>query len=301
MKTALRLLISPIYRRWSCFVAILVGAPLRPGLTLQHSVKPSWRWPVSYNPLHRRTISTPPITWTMPPLTRSRIALGGSPAEDDPFILPTEKIVNTTPPIPSTPQKGTSLKRSKYFSIDDEEPTTVAKKGRTVTGKGSVSEAKKSTSNQKSPKPKTPTKSKKSPSATKPPKSPKTKSSSPRKREKIEPGSLPPPKDWEKIYALVEELRADKTAPVDSVGAEALPERHLGEVVYRYQVLIALMLSSQTKDAVVGETMKALQKVRIRLAITTSPCFNLFTITSQCIFFKQSARSHCGKYTTNGQ
>mmetsp|Transcript_19951 Transcript_19951/g.41216 ORF Transcript_19951/g.41216 Transcript_19951/m.41216 type:complete len:441 (-) Transcript_19951:192-1514(-) len=259
MTTALRLLISPIYRRWCCFVAILVGAPLRPVLTLQHSVKPSWRWPVS-NLLHRRTISTPPITWTMPPLTRSRIALGGSSAEDNTFILPTETIVDTTPPLPSTPQNGASLKRSKYFSISDGEPTTVAKKGRTATGKGSVSEAIKSTSQQKSPKPKTPTKSKKSPSATKPPKSPKTKSSSPRKREKIEPGSLPPPKDWEKIYSLVQELRADKTAPVDSVGAEALPERHLGEVVYRYQVLIALMLSSQTKDAVVGETMKALQK-----------------------------------------
>ncbi|KAL3788043.1 hypothetical protein HJC23_008387 [Cyclotella cryptica] len=82
---------------------------------------------------------------------------------------------------------------------------------------------------------------------------------SPRKRIKIEPGSLKPPHQWEKIYSLVAELRADRTAPVDSDGASALPEKHLGEVVYRFQVLIALMLSSQTKDAVVGETMRALQ------------------------------------------
>ncbi len=57
----------------------------------------------------------------------------------------------------------------------------------------------------------------------------------------------------------MEELRADRTAPLDSDGGEALPERHHGEKVYRYQVLCALMLSSQTKDAVVGDAMRKLQ------------------------------------------
>lgn len=85
-------------------------------------------------------------------------------------------------------------------------------------------------------------------------------SSSPRKRQKIEPGSLAPPKNWEQIYKLVEELRADRSAPVDTEGGEALPEKHLGPVVFRFQVLTALMLSSQTKDAIVGETIRSLQK-----------------------------------------
>ena len=90
---------------------------------------------------------------------------------------------------------------------------------------------------------------------------PTKKAKSPRKpTPKIEAGSLKPPKGWLSIYTLVEELRADKTAPVDAVGAEALPERIHGEKVFRFQVLIALMLSSQTKDAIVGETMKKLQK-----------------------------------------
>lgn len=80
------------------------------------------------------------------------------------------------------------------------------------------------------------------------------------KRVRIEPGSLQPPANWEKIYSLVEELRADRSAPVDTDGGEALPEKHLGDVVYRFQVLTALMLSSQTKDAVVGETMRILQR-----------------------------------------
>lgn len=69
-----------------------------------------------------------------------------------------------------------------------------------------------------------------------------------------------PPKDWESIYALVEELRQDRTAPVDSDGSEALPDKSQGEKVFRFQVLISLMLSSQTKDAIVGETMRALQE-----------------------------------------
>ena len=105
-----------------------------------------------------------------------------------------------------------------------------------------------------------PTKSPQTPSRNTKKSPPKSSSKSPRKKPKIEPGSLQPPPDWERIYALVTELRSDRTAPVDSDGASALPEKHLGEVVYRFQVLIALMLSSQTKDAVVGETMRALQQ-----------------------------------------
>ena len=90
---------------------------------------------------------------------------------------------------------------------------------------------------------------------------PKKKVRSPRRSSpKIEPGSLCPPKGWLSIYTLVEELRVDKTAPVDTAGAEALPERIHGEKIFRFQVLIALMLSSQTKDAQVGETMRKLQK-----------------------------------------
>ncbi|CAB9523986.1 Endonuclease III-like protein 1 [Seminavis robusta] len=81
-----------------------------------------------------------------------------------------------------------------------------------------------------------------------------------RNNSKPEPGSKAPPKGWEEIYSLVEELRQDKTAPLDADGAEALPETDQGDKGFRFQVLIALMLSSQTKDHVVGETMRALQK-----------------------------------------
>jgi endonuclease III len=46
---------------------------------------------------------------------------------------------------------------------------------------------------------------------------------------------------------------------VDTNGSEALPQRHLGLPTFRFQVLIALMLSSQTKDMVVGDAMRTLQ------------------------------------------
>lgn len=72
--------------------------------------------------------------------------------------------------------------------------------------------------------------------------------------------STTPPNGWLEIYQLVEELRADRSAPVDTDGSEALPERQHGPKTYRFQVLVALMLSSQTKDAVVGESMRRLQQ-----------------------------------------
>ncbi|GFH62019.1 hypothetical protein CTEN210_18494 [Chaetoceros tenuissimus] len=62
-----------------------------------------------------------------------------------------------------------------------------------------------------------------------------TKAATSRKRQKIVLGSLTPPKEWESIWSLVEELRADKSAPIDSDGGPELPEKHLGEKVYRFQ------------------------------------------------------------------
>ena len=89
---------------------------------------------------------------------------------------------------------------------------------------------------------------------TKKKKSPATRKSRP------EPGSKSPPPGWDDIYSLVQELRQDKTAPVDEAGAEVLPETSASPQVFRFQVLMALMLSSQTKDAVVGHAMGQLQQ-----------------------------------------
>ena len=73
---------------------------------------------------------------------------------------------------------------------------------------------------------------------------------------------IKPPKDWEKVWDTIEELRADRSAPVDAFGSEALPLRppEVSKDVFEYQTLVALMLSSQTKDPVVGAAMRRLQK-----------------------------------------
>ena len=89
---------------------------------------------------------------------------------------------------------------------------------------------------------------------------PRTKTRKKLKSKRSEETKYPPPnEDWESIYALVEELRKDRTAPCDHSGCEALPERDVSPVQFRFQVLISLMLSSQTKDAVVGAAIRQMQ------------------------------------------
>jgi endonuclease-3 len=73
-----------------------------------------------------------------------------------------------------------------------------------------------------------------------------------------------PPAGWRRIYDLVFELRADRTAVVDSMGTEAVaaqsgPDR-------AYQALISLMLSSQTKDTVNAATMVKLRAHGLTMA-----------------------------------
>ena len=72
----------------------------------------------------------------------------------------------------------------------------------------------------------------------------------------------PPKPDWLRTYNMIKELRADRTAPVDEFGSEALPQRppEVTQEVFRFQSLIALMLSSQTKDPIVGSAIRRLQR-----------------------------------------
>ena len=71
------------------------------------------------------------------------------------------------------------------------------------------------------------------------------------------PNRKPPKDDWKEVYDILVELRKDRTAPVDWAGSEALPEEGPH---HAFQTLIALMLSSQTKDQMVSTVMRRLQK-----------------------------------------
>lgn len=66
------------------------------------------------------------------------------------------------------------------------------------------------------------------------------------------------PEGWEQQYANIEKMRANRDAVVDTMGAEALPDRS-DPRVFRYQTLVSLMLSSQTK-------VRAVQRCSARIA-----------------------------------
>ncbi|CAK7265456.1 alpha,alpha-trehalase nth1 [Sporothrix epigloea] len=72
-----------------------------------------------------------------------------------------------------------------------------------------------------------------------------------------------PPTDWELLYNLVKEMRlpggAASNAAVDKMGCESLAAASASPRDRRFHTLVALMLSSQTKDTVNAVTMARLQ------------------------------------------
>lgn len=67
-----------------------------------------------------------------------------------------------------------------------------------------------------------------------------------------------PPTDWEEMYALVKEMRISgpaANAAVDTMGCERLASPNASARDRRFHTLVALMLSSQTKDTVNAEAM----------------------------------------------
>ncbi|KAM0739603.1 hypothetical protein ACQRIT_004787 [Beauveria bassiana] len=75
--------------------------------------------------------------------------------------------------------------------------------------------------------------------------------------------TVAPPSDWEEVYGIVRKMRAPGGAAygaaVDTMGCERLADRGCSEKDQRFHTLIALMLSSQTKDTVNAVVMKRLQ------------------------------------------
>ncbi|KAK4168824.1 putative endonuclease III [Cladorrhinum sp. PSN259] len=76
-------------------------------------------------------------------------------------------------------------------------------------------------------------------------------------------GTILPPTNWEEIYSLVKEMRLNgpaKNAAVDTMGCERLALPTATAKDRRFHTLVALMLSSQTKDTVNAEAMKRLHR-----------------------------------------
>lgn len=80
------------------------------------------------------------------------------------------------------------------------------------------------------------------------------------------------PQNWEIILENIKEMRKYGTAPVDTMGCHKCVDPNASPVVSRYQSLIALMLSSQTKDQVTHAAMQRLNTYGCRPdIIATTP------------------------------
>ncbi|KAK5683546.1 alpha,alpha-trehalase nth1 [Elasticomyces elasticus] len=71
--------------------------------------------------------------------------------------------------------------------------------------------------------------------------------------------AVEPPLGWETVYEITAAMRKRVLAPVDTMGCESLAEENRSPRDRRLQTLVALMLSSQTKDTVTAVAMKNLQ------------------------------------------
>lgn len=70
-----------------------------------------------------------------------------------------------------------------------------------------------------------------------------------------------PPKDFQKVWDMIESMRGDQEAPVDTYGAEfCCDPENSDRKTYKFQSLISVLLSSQTKDPITFATMEKLIK-----------------------------------------
>ncbi|CAO1407394.1 unnamed protein product [Diamesa serratosioi] len=67
------------------------------------------------------------------------------------------------------------------------------------------------------------------------------------------------PKNWKELYANIKIMRKSMSAPVDNLGCEQSFDKDTDAKNQRYQILVSLMLSSQTRDQI---THAACQRLR---------------------------------------
>lgn len=68
------------------------------------------------------------------------------------------------------------------------------------------------------------------------------------------------PNNWRQLLANIREMRKERNAPVDTMGCDKCYDEHCDDKTKRFHHLVALMLSSQTKDAVTFEAMSRLKR-----------------------------------------
>ncbi|KAI2801400.1 hypothetical protein RDWZM_008413 [Blomia tropicalis] len=90
------------------------------------------------------------------------------------------------------------------------------------------------------------------------PKKLKTSSKLPVSTKAVKSIELPP--NWKVIYDNIVQMRKETPAVVDTMGCSHWADKNIDPKVSRFQVLVSLMLSSQTRDEVTYATMVELKK-----------------------------------------
>ncbi|EGD83117.1 hypothetical protein PTSG_12076 [Salpingoeca rosetta] len=68
------------------------------------------------------------------------------------------------------------------------------------------------------------------------------------------------PPNWETVYNNIKTMRSKRDAPVDTMGCEVLADPSADGPTQRFHILVALMLSSQTKDELTSKAVRTLQQ-----------------------------------------
>ncbi|KAF5349592.1 hypothetical protein D9756_008927 [Leucocoprinus leucothites] len=83
------------------------------------------------------------------------------------------------------------------------------------------------------------------------------------KKPKLIPQALasphPAPENWREVYDTIKDMRSRFTAPVDTMGCDQAQYQEIDPKNRRFSILVALMLSSQTKDEVTDAAVKKLR------------------------------------------
>lgn len=79
------------------------------------------------------------------------------------------------------------------------------------------------------------------------------------------------PENWRQVFGLIRQMRQGQDAPVDTMGCDALAnlDQALTPKEQRFQVLVSLMLSAQTKDEVTAAATNRLQKLPLNVHTMT--------------------------------
>eukprot|EP00668_Euglena_longa_P002527 GGOE01002948.1.p1 GENE.GGOE01002948.1~~GGOE01002948.1.p1 ORF type:complete len:284 (-),score=53.56 GGOE01002948.1:182-928(-) len=72
--------------------------------------------------------------------------------------------------------------------------------------------------------------------------------------------STPVPANFKRVWTLIEGMRKATVAPVDTMGCERLADEEVDEPTRRYQHLVSLMLSAQTRDEMTSAVMGRLKQ-----------------------------------------